>query len=116
MKNLLKMEELFMFILALYMFSFLNYSWWLFVLLFLAPDIAILGYLINTRIGAITYNITHHKGIAIALYLAGSIITIPVLQFTGVLMFAHSSFDRVLGYGLKYTYDFKATHLGSIGK
>lgn len=116
MKNLLKLEELLMLLLGLYLFSFLNYSWWLFALLFLAPDIGLLGYLVNTKTGAVLYNITHHKGIAIAIYLAGSFYFVPVLQFAGLLMFAHSSFDRILGYGLKYTNDFKATHLGMIGK
>jgi hypothetical protein len=115
-KNVLKLEELLMLLLGLYLFSFLNFSWWLFALLFLAPDIGLLGYLINTRIGAIMYNITHHKGIAVALYLTGSIIANPVLQYIGILMFAHSSFDRIFGYGLKFTNDFKSTHLGTIGK
>jgi hypothetical protein len=31
-------------------------------------------------------------------------------------LLGHSSFDRVLGYGLKYDDDFKHTHLGWIGK
>ena len=97
MKNLLRLEEFFMLLLGVYLFSFLNYSWLLFALLFLAPDLGMLGYLINTRIGAIAYNITHHKGLAIAFYLVGSFYIIPVLQFTGVLMFAHSSFDRYWG-------------------
>ena len=116
MKNLLKLEELLMLLLGLYLFSFMNYSWWLFALLFLAPDIGLLGYLVNTKTGAIFYNITHHKGIAIALSLTGSVYAVPVLQFAGLLMFAHSSFDRILGYGLKYNNNFRATHLGLIGK
>lgn len=40
----------------------------------------------------------------------------PVFMFIGIVMFAHSSFDRVLGYGLKYCDNFKNTHLGAIGK
>jgi len=34
----------------------------------------------------------------------------------GLIFLAHSSFDRVLGYGLKYPDDFSHTHLGWIGK
>jgi len=75
-----------------------------------------LGYLIITRIGAFTYNILHHKGIAILIYLAGFYFNQPVMQLTGIIIFAHSSFDRILGYGLKYNDDFKNTHLGIIGK
>jgi hypothetical protein len=32
--------------------------------------------------------------------------------FTGTLLFTHASFDRILGYGLKYFDSFKHTHLG----
>ncbi len=116
MKNIIKLEELFMLILALYMFSLLNYSWWLFAVLFLAPDIGMLGYLVNTKTGAFTYNLLHHKGLAIVIYLIGIYGNIPVLMFAGILLFAHSSFDRILGYGLKYSDNFKSTHLGNLGK
>jgi hypothetical protein len=75
-----------------------------------------LGYLVNTRVGAITYNLFHHKGIAIVFYLLGVFLTIPELTLVGVVLFGHSSFDRVLGYGLKYSDNFKNTHLGWIGK
>jgi Domain of unknown function (DUF4260) len=115
MKNLLKIEELFMFLLGLYMFSLLDYPWWLFAALFLAPDIGLLGYLINNKAGAFCYNTTHHKGLAIAVYLGGVYFISPILMLVGTIMFAHSSFDRILGYGLKYFSNFKETHLGTIG-
>ncbi len=115
MKIILQIEEFAMLILAVYLFTFTQYPWWLFAVLFLSPDIGMIGYLINPKVGSITYNLTHHKGIAIALYLAGIFLNVSMLQFTGILMFAHSSFDRVLGYGLKYKDAFKHTHLGNIG-
>jgi hypothetical protein len=31
-------------------------------------------------------------------------------------LFGHSAFDRMLGYGMKYTDSFQHTHLGLIGK
>ena len=34
----------------------------------------------------------------------------------GLIFMAHSCFDRVAGYGLKYLDDFDHTHLGWIGK
>jgi hypothetical protein len=116
MKNILKLEELAMLALGVYLFSLLDYSWWLFAAFFLAPDIGMLGYLVNTKTGAITYNIFHHKGVAIVFYLSGILLNMPVCMFIGIVMFAHSSFDRVLGYGLKYSDNFKNTHLGAIGK
>ena len=116
MKNILKLEELAMLSLALYLFTLTEFSWWIFALFFFAPDLGMLGYLVNTKTGAVTYNILHHKGIAIALYLTGIFLSVPILMFTGIIMFAHSSFDRILGYGLKYSDNFKNTHLGVIGR
>jgi hypothetical protein len=105
-----------MFGLALYLNSFLPFAGWVFWAFLLTPDLSMLGYLINTRIGAVLYNLIHHKGIAIALYLAGFFLVIHELTLAGVVLFAHSSMDRVFGYGLKYNDDFKHTHLGWIGK
>ena len=116
MKTLLKLEELLMFVLALLLFYRLDASWWLFALLFFAPDLSMIGYLANPRLGAWTYNLVHHKGLAIALYAVGSLLAAPWLMFTGTLLFAHSSFDRILGYGLKHEDAFQNTHLGRIGR
>jgi hypothetical protein len=38
------------------------------------------------------------------------------LQLTGVILFGHSSMDRMMRYGLKYFTGFRFTHLGKIGK
>ena len=116
MKLTLKIEELAMLLLGIWAFSLLNYSWWWFAALFFLPDIGMLGYLINDKAGAFCYNIFHHKGIAIILGILGILLQIEGLQLTGIILFAHSSFDRVLGYGLKYEKGFKFTHLGEIGK
>ena len=116
MKNVIKLEELAMLGLGIYLFSLLPYDWWLFVVFFLAPDLGMLGYLVNSKVGAFTYNLFHHKGIAIAVYLLGIFTASTILMFAGIILFAHSSFDRLLGYGLKYIDNFKNTHLGLIGK
>ena len=118
MKNLLKLEELLMFGLALFLFSRLDYSWGasLYALLFFAPDLSMLGYLANPRFGAWTYNLIHHKGLSVALYVLGFLLSIPWLMFAGTLLFGHSSLDRVFGYGLKHEDAFQNTHLGRIGR
>ena len=116
MKNLLKLEELFLFGLALFLFSQLDYGWGWYALLFLAPDLSMVGYLANPRVGSWTYNVIHHKGLAVALYVLGSLLTIPWLMFAGTLLLGHSSLDRVFDYGLKYPDSFQATHLGKIGR
>jgi hypothetical protein len=56
------------------------------------------------------------KGIAIAIAAIGIVLASSALIFAGILLFAHSSFDRILGYGLKYSDNFTHTHLGYIGK
>mgnify|MGYP003417269810 FL=1 len=116
MKNLLKIEELFLFGLALFLFSRLDYGWGWYALLFLAPDLSMLGYLANPRLGAWTYNLVHHKGVSVALYVLGYLLSIPWLMFAGTVLLGHSSLDRVFGYGLKHDDAFQNTHLGVIGK
>jgi hypothetical protein len=116
MSTLLKLEEAGIFLFSLWLFWLTGYPWWLFALLFLAPDLSMLGYTINTRIGAITYNIIHHRGLAIIIYLIGIFTHIRELQLAGIILLAHLSFDRILGYGLKYSDNFKHTHLGIIGE
>ena len=124
MKTLLRLEELAQFLFVVLVLIMKGVAWWMYVLLFLGPDIGMLGYLINTRVGAFCYNLTHHKGLGIALMLVGLIAEVANMLtdvqsgffLVGLIIYGHSSMDRMLGYGLKYTDDFKHTHLGWIGK
>lgn len=115
MKVSLKLEELFMFLLGAFLFSQLNFAWWWFLALLLAPDIGMVGYIINSKIGSITYNVFHHKGIAIILYFLGIFIENEGIVLAGVIIFSHAALDRFLGYGLKYPDSFHNTHLATIG-
>jgi hypothetical protein len=101
MKALLRLEEIALVILALYLFLGLDYSWWWFPLLFFAPDVSLSGYLINQKLGARIYNIVHHRALAVLLYLLGSFTHAAALQLAGVVLFGHSSFDRALGFELQ---------------
>jgi hypothetical protein len=116
MKMILKVEELGQFVLGMVLFSQLQYDWWVFLVWILVPDIGILGYFINLKVGAITYNVFHHKGIAIMLLLLGMFFLGEVFTLAGIILFSHASMDRIFGYGLKYSDSFKHTHLGIIGK
>ena len=116
MKIIIQLEEIAMLGLGIYLFGLLPYSWWLFLALFLVPDIGMAGYVMNNKIGAFTYNLFHHKGLAILIYLAGIYASNNMLQLSGIILFAHSAFDRILGYGLKYENGFKFTHLDEIEK
>ncbi|MBT8314763.1 MAG: DUF4260 domain-containing protein [Maribacter sp.] len=115
MKTLIKLEELMLLVLGIFMFGLLGYQWWWFLVLILTPDIGMLGYLFGKRLGAITYNLFHHKGLAIILYFVGMYFSSPIIQLAGIILFSHASLDRVFGYGLKYNKGFKYTHLGEIG-
>ena len=116
MKNLLRLEELAMFIGCIYLLTQHQSHWWVYLILVLGPDIGMLVYLVNNTVGAITYNIFHYKGVAVAVFAAGFFSQNPNLQILGLILFGHSSMDRMFGYGLKYFTGFRNTHLGLIGK
>lgn len=116
MQNLLRLEELALALLAIFAFAGTGLSWWWFVGLLLAPDLSALGYLAGPRVGAFTYNLVHHRGLAVLLFMFAIPMGSLSLQVAGIILFAHSSFDRALGYGLKFPDSFTNTHLGPIGR
>jgi hypothetical protein len=101
MKTLIKLEELALVLLSFYLFLALDYAWWWFPVLFFVSDASLIGYLINQKVGAITYNFIHHRALSVAIYLLGSMTQTPALQLAGLVMFGHSSFDRALGFELQ---------------
>ena len=114
MKTTLKLEELAQFGLGIHFFSLLPFAWWWFLVLILAPDIGMIGYAFGNKTGAFLYNLFHHKGLAIAIYVIGVYLQNDILMLIGAILFAHAAFDRILGYGLKYEKGFKFTHLGDL--
>lgn len=124
MKYLLRSEELAQLLFIILVLVMKSAAWWVYLLLFIGPDIGMLGYLVNTRVGAFCYNLTHHKGIGLFLMLlglaaeVGNMLTNVQSGFflAGLVIYGHSSMDRTLGYGLKFGDHFQHTHLGWIGK
>jgi hypothetical protein len=112
---LLRLEGAAMFVLALMLYPKVSDSWLLFVALFLAPDLGMLGYLAGPRVGAIAYNIAHFELLPIALAIAGFQYPAVLLIALALIWLAHIGIDRALGYGLKYEAGFRFTHLGRIG-
>ena len=113
---LLRLEGAAFFAANLYLYRVNGGSWWLFLALFLWPDLGMLGYLANARIGARCYNLVHVAAIpalmaitAFAMHQAGS------LSFA-LIWLAHIEWDRAFGYGLKYPTFFKDTHLQHLGE
>ncbi len=116
MKQLLILEECILFAASILLFSnATSYSWWFFALLFFLPDISFAGYLVNPKTGAWIYNLFHHKGVMTGLIMTGYLGDYALIMAIGIIFFAHACFDRIFGFGLKYSDSFHHTHLGRIG-
>ena len=116
MNNLIKLEQIALFVFAIFLFSRTDYAWWWFLALILLPDISMVGYLSGPRTGSILYNTFHHQALAIIALCLGWQMEYDWLFLAGIILLGHSSMDRIFGYGLKYPDAFKHTHLGWIGK
>ncbi len=115
MKTLLRLEDAAIAVFAAVLFLMTGFAWWWLGVLFLVPDVSMVGYAASPRVGAAVYNVVHHRAIAVGFYCLGVLLRQPVLLAAGSLLLFHSSVDRVLGYGLKYPSSFGDTHLGRSG-
>ncbi len=96
------------------------HHWGVFALLFFVPDVSLLGYLRSAnKASAAFYNLVHSYVLPLALGLLswerGSVLGGQL----ALIWMAHISFDRCLGYGLKFPQSFRYTHIQSsaaIGK
>lgn len=128
MKYLLRIEELAQLVTCVIALHMLDVSWWVYLLMAIGPDIGMLGYLVDARVGAITYNVLHHKGLGMLLIAIGLslgwtldfslsiVLHGMVMVVLGIILYGHASMDRIFGYGLKFGDNFHHTHLGWIGK
>jgi Domain of unknown function (DUF4260) len=89
-------------------------SWILYVILLLAPDLAMLGYLHGIRTETISYNIIHTLTGPLLLIGFAVIGKSPQLLPYGLVWTSHIGLDRLLGFGLKYPTQFSDTHLQRI--
>jgi uncharacterized protein DUF4260 len=115
-KYLLRAEGLAVLGLVVILFWRCAYSWVLFGVLFFIPDISMVGYFVNPRVGAASYNAAHSYVGPVLLALVGLAADIRTCIAISLIWAAHIGFDRVLGYGLKYPTAFTDTHLGRIGR
>ena len=99
---------------SLVAYHLLGGSWWLFGALFLAPDLFMLGYLRDTRVGAVIYNVGHTWAVPVAFGIAAALLWSPLLAQLGVIWAFHLAMDRSQGYGFKYASAFTDTHLGRV--
>jgi Domain of unknown function (DUF4260) len=116
LKTLLRLEGLALLAGMTLSYAVWGGSWWVYAILFLAPDLSFAGYLAGPRVGAIVYNAAHSTLAPAALMTLGYALASPLALSIATIWLAHIGFDRALGYGLKYSDGFGFTHLGRIGK
>jgi hypothetical protein len=113
---LLRLEGLALLAAMVLLYATRGGPWWLFAVLFLAPDLSFAAYLAGARIGAMVYNAVHVTAVPIVLLIAGFALDQSLAASIAIIWLAHIGMDRAAGYGLKYPDAFNHTHLGRIGK
>jgi hypothetical protein len=97
-------------------YSAIDGRWGFFAVLFLVPDLSMLGYLAGRRAGAACYNAAHSDVGPALLAALGLTMSTHTALAVACIWAAHVGFDRMLGYGLKYGTSFGDTHLGRRGR
>lgn len=86
---------------------------WLLVMLALAPDLSMLGYLAGPKLGSLSYNIVHTYTLPLALGTFGFWGDVELGFLVALIWIGHIGADRLFGYGLKFESGFKNTHLST---
>jgi hypothetical protein len=116
LRTLLRLEGLTLLAGMTLLYAVWGGSWWVYFILFLAPDLSFAAYLAGPKAGAVVYNAAHSYLAPTMLMVTGFGMTAPLVLSIAMIWLAHIGFDRALGYGLKYFAGFGFTHLGRIGK
>jgi Domain of unknown function (DUF4260) len=108
---LLRAEGLAVLVASLTLYFHAGYGWLLLVVLALAPDLSMIGYLAGPRVGALVYNAVHTYVLPVALGVVGVLSDADPCKQVSLIWLAHIGADRLLGFGLKYPTRFQDTHL-----
>ena len=60
-----------------------GWAWWVWILLLLAPDLSMAGYLAGPRIGAQVYNLIHLYALPLLLRQGGSVVVVSSREWIG---------------------------------
>jgi hypothetical protein len=112
-RNYLRIEGLAVLGIALAGYFTFDGSVWMLLILALAPDLSMIGYLAGTRVGSLSYNIFHTYTLPLALGSLGFWANIPLALLIALIWAGHIGADRLIGYGLKFDSGFKDTHLST---
>lgn len=115
-RQLLRLEGLGVLLLTAHIYGHRDAGWLLWFVLFLVPDLSLLGYLGGSRWGARVYNAFHTYVGPMALAAIGALAAQPTLVSLSLIWGGHIGLDRLVGYGLKLQGGFAYTHLGMLGK
>ena len=97
-KLLLQAEGAAILIAGAYFYNSLGFAWWIFLLLFLWPDLFMVGFLLNAKIGAMLYNLVHTETLALALTLFSFSTHRAQAMAFSIIWLAHIGFDRAIGF------------------
>lgn len=111
---LLRLEGLVVLVGSIALYAHQGGDWLPFVVLLLTPDLSMVGYTVNARVGALAYNAAHTYALPALLMALALAAGLPLLVQLALIWFAHIGMDRTVGYGLKYPTDFKDTHLARV--
>lgn len=99
-------------VLSLWFYYDQHFSWLIFLGLMLVPDLSMLGYCFDSRVGARCYNVFHTYVFPLLCIGIGLMLENSTWVMLGLIWTTHIAIDRSLGFGLKYKDNFKKTHLG----
>lgn len=109
----LRLEGAAILVASLIAYSWQLGSWWMFALLFLAPDLSMVAYAAGPVVGARAYNLVHSYVVPLFLAVYGIAIGRSDVVPYALIWTAHIGADRLFGFGLKYESAFTDTHLSS---
>lgn len=112
-RTILRIEGLTVLSLSLGGYFTLNGPIWLLIVLALAPDLSMIGYLAGSHIGSWSYNLIHAYTLPLALGALGFWADLHILLLISLIWVGHIGADRFFGYGLKFESGFKDTHLST---
>lgn len=113
-KVILHLEGASVLVLTLYGYMYFQFSWWVFIIFLFTPDLAMLAYVMNQKVGAIVYNVCHTYFVSLLVLFFGLLTNQTLFILIGLIWTAHIGMDRMFGFGLKYPTQFNDTHLNRV--
>lgn len=109
-----RLEAIFIAAAAVIAYAYLHGDGLFFILLLFVPDVSMIGYVANPRVGSVIYDAAHTYFVPAVLLAVGLALESLVAAQIALIWITHIGIDRLLGFGLKYPTAFKETHLQRI--